>query len=202
MFNPTHSRIMIKKTFPPFFLTTLFISCLYTLVTGSGDIILKENWQIQSSINILEGGDIISRPGYRPESWYPISMPSTVLAALVENKVYPDPYYGTNIRSLPGFFEGRGKHMSEDSPFRVSWWYRTVFPIPNEFTGKHIWLIFHSINYRANIYGFRQLGVRHLLSISAVGSMREDIRPGDMVLPTQFIDRTRRRESTFFSWAA
>jgi len=54
------------------------------------------------------------------------------------------------------------------------------------------------INYRANIHGFRQLGVRHLLSISAVGSLSERIRPGDMVLPEQFIDRTRGRESTFF----
>ncbi len=54
------------------------------------------------------------------------------------------------------------------------------------------------VNYRANIHGFRQLGVRHLISVSAVGSLREDIRPGDMVLPDQFIDRTRQRQSTFF----
>lgn len=54
------------------------------------------------------------------------------------------------------------------------------------------------INYRANIHGFRQLGVRRLLSISAVGSLSERIRPGDMVLPDQFIDRTRGRQSTFF----
>jgi 5'-methylthioadenosine phosphorylase len=54
------------------------------------------------------------------------------------------------------------------------------------------------INYRANIYGFRQLGVRHVLSVSAVGSLKEAIRPGDVVLPDQFIDRTRGRLSTFF----
>ncbi len=58
------------------------------------------------------------------------------------------------------------------------------------------------INYRANIHGFRQLGVRYVLSISAVGSLSEDIRPGDMVLATQFIDRTRARASTFFGEGA
>ncbi len=54
------------------------------------------------------------------------------------------------------------------------------------------------INYRANIHGFRQLGVRSLLSVSAVGSLKEDIRPGDMVLPDQFFDRTKDRQATFF----
>ncbi len=54
------------------------------------------------------------------------------------------------------------------------------------------------INYRANIHGFRQLGVEWVLSVSAVGSMKEEIHPGDMVVPDQFIDRTRGRASTFF----
>lgn len=54
------------------------------------------------------------------------------------------------------------------------------------------------INYAANIYGMKQLGVEYLLSVSAVGSLREEIHPGDVVLPDQFIDRTRRRRSTFF----
>lgn len=58
------------------------------------------------------------------------------------------------------------------------------------------------INYRANIHGFRQLGVRYLLSVSAVGSLREDIHPGDIVLPDQFIDRTRGRQATFFGEGA
>jgi len=58
------------------------------------------------------------------------------------------------------------------------------------------------VNYRANIHGFRQLGVRYILSVSAVGSLKEDIHPGDMVLPSQFIDRTRVRTSTFFGGGA
>lgn len=52
--------------------------------------------------------------------------------------------------------------------------------------------------FRANIHGFRQLGVEHLISVSAVGSMKEDIVPGHLVLPEQFIDLTKGRPATFF----
>jgi len=54
------------------------------------------------------------------------------------------------------------------------------------------------INFRANIYGFKALGAGRIVSVSAVGSLKEDIRPLDVVLPDQFIDWTRHRPSTFF----
>jgi len=54
------------------------------------------------------------------------------------------------------------------------------------------------INYRANVWGLKQLGVTHVLSLSAVGSLREDVPPGDFVVVDQFIDRTRHRADTFF----
>jgi 5'-methylthioadenosine phosphorylase len=54
------------------------------------------------------------------------------------------------------------------------------------------------LNFRANIYGFKTLGVEWILSASAVGSLREDYQPQDLVVPTQFFDRTRGRVSTFF----
>jgi 5'-methylthioadenosine phosphorylase len=54
------------------------------------------------------------------------------------------------------------------------------------------------LNFRANIFGFKLLGVEWILSASAVGSLREEIRPLDIVVPDQFIDRTRGRISTFF----
>ncbi|HZU83367.1 MAG TPA: S-methyl-5'-thioadenosine phosphorylase [Polyangiaceae bacterium] len=56
----------------------------------------------------------------------------------------------------------------------------------------------HQINFRANVCALKTLGATHLLSISAVGSMREEIAPGDFVVVDQFIDLTRRRTSTFF----
>lgn len=54
------------------------------------------------------------------------------------------------------------------------------------------------LNYRANIFGFKVLGVTHILSASAVGSLREDYRPLDLVFPDQFLDRTFNRVGTFF----
>jgi 5'-methylthioadenosine phosphorylase len=54
------------------------------------------------------------------------------------------------------------------------------------------------INFRANIYGFKQLGVTRIISASAVGSLREEIHPMDVVIPDQFFDRTRQRPQTFF----
>jgi 5'-methylthioadenosine phosphorylase len=56
----------------------------------------------------------------------------------------------------------------------------------------------HEINYRANIHGLKQLGATRVLALSAVGSMREEIRPGDFVIVDQFIDRTWGRASSFF----
>jgi len=55
-----------------------------------------------------------------------------------------------------------------------------------------------AINFRANIYGLKSLGVEWVIAVSAVGSMREEIQPGHLVIPDQFIDRTRDRVSTFF----
>jgi 5'-methylthioadenosine phosphorylase len=54
------------------------------------------------------------------------------------------------------------------------------------------------LNFRANIFGFKTLGVEWILSASAVGSLREDIAPLDLVVPDQFFDRTKGRASTFF----
>lgn len=54
------------------------------------------------------------------------------------------------------------------------------------------------LNFRANIYGMKKLGVEHIIAVSAVGSMKEEIKPLDIVIPDQFFDRTRGRMSTFF----
>ncbi len=54
------------------------------------------------------------------------------------------------------------------------------------------------VPYRANIYGMKKLGVERMISVSAVGSLREDYKPLDMAVPSQFFDRTRNRLSTFF----
>ncbi|HSC86812.1 MAG TPA: S-methyl-5'-thioadenosine phosphorylase [Polyangiaceae bacterium] len=64
--------------------------------------------------------------------------------------------------------------------------------------GRHHELAPHEINYRANVCALKKLGAQQLVSLSAVGSLREDIRPGDVVIVDQYIDYTKRRTSTFF----
>ena len=54
------------------------------------------------------------------------------------------------------------------------------------------------INYRANVFGMKQLGVTHLVSVSTAGSLKEEIHPGELIIPDQFIDRTFKRPETFF----
>ncbi|MFH1568803.1 MAG: S-methyl-5'-thioadenosine phosphorylase, partial [Gemmatimonadota bacterium] len=74
---------------------------------------------------------------------------------------------------------------------------RTVFFLPRHGRGHR--LLPSEVNYRANVHALKQLGVTHLLAVSAVGIMKEHIRPGDMVIPDQLFDRTRGlRASTFF----
>jgi len=73
---------------------------------------------------------------------------------------------------------------------------RTVVFIPRHGRGHR--LLPSEVNYRANVHAMKQLGVTQVISVSAVGSMKEQIRPGDFVLVDQFVDRTHRRASTFF----
>jgi len=54
------------------------------------------------------------------------------------------------------------------------------------------------INFRANVYAMKAMGVERIISVSAVGSLKEEIEPGHIVIPDQFIDNTKRRPSTFF----
>ncbi|MBC7600792.1 MAG: S-methyl-5'-thioadenosine phosphorylase [Polaromonas sp.] len=81
----------------------------------------------------------------------------------------------------------------------------SVHGVPVVFLARHARghrLLPSEVPYRANIHAMKQLGVRYLLSVSAVGSLREDFKPLDMVVPDQFIDLTKRRDSTFFGEGA
>jgi exo-1,4-beta-D-glucosaminidase len=131
-------------------LLSIFLSSnVFAQKTAGIHIVLRDYWSIQSSANLIDGGKVISQPGYAAKDWYSTSVPITVLAALVENKVYPDPYYGNNYMELPGV---RRWDKPEGNPFESSWWYRTEFDLPSDYAGKHVWLKFHSVNYRANLW--------------------------------------------------
>ncbi len=73
---------------------------------------------------------------------------------------------------------------------------RSVVFLPRH--GKGHTILPTELNFRANIWGMKKLGVTHIIAVSAVGSMREEIRPLDIVIPDQFYDHTKGRKSTFF----
>jgi len=108
-----------------------------------------------------------------------------------------------------GLYEMEGmtdiKHVTVDTPFgRPSDEYITgmLDGVPMVFLprhGKGHRFTPSEVNYRANIYGMKKLGVTRIISVSAVGSLKEEIVPGHIVIPDQFIDRTRgHRKDTFF----
>jgi 5'-methylthioadenosine phosphorylase len=73
---------------------------------------------------------------------------------------------------------------------------RRVAFLPRHGRGHRI--LPHELNFRANVYGFKKLGVEFLISVSAVGSLKIEYAPGHIVIPDQFYDRTRHRPDTFF----
>jgi exo-1,4-beta-D-glucosaminidase len=120
-------------------------------------IFLRKGWALQSSAKVTEKGDAISQNQFQPKNWYPAKVPSTVVGTLVDEKVYPDPFVGMNLRLIPGCSYPIGANFSlqpmpEDSPFRSSWWYRTEFQAPAGYRGGNIWLHLDGINFRANIW--------------------------------------------------
>ena len=109
---------------------------------------------------------------------------------------------GSGLYQMPGLANVREEQIS--TPFgEPSDWLtlgelggRKVAFLARHGRGHHI--LPSDINFRANIYAMKQMGVTAILSISAVGSLKEEHKPGNFVVPDQFIDRTYARRSTFF----
>ncbi len=103
-------------------------------------VTLHDGWQLQASAKVKATGKELSLAEYVATDWYAVSVPSTVLAGLVKNGVYPDPYQANNLSAIPA------------APFAGSYWYRTQFNVPFDFEGQATWLNFDGLNYRANLW--------------------------------------------------
>src|SRR5438105_4345947 len=78
---------------------------------------LTHGWALRSGANVTDTGATISQVGYGTSGWYPIALPSTVLAGLVADNVYQDVYFGTNLQAVPDLTGQK-------------WWYRGEFAAP------------------------------------------------------------------------
>jgi 5'-methylthioadenosine phosphorylase len=109
---------------------------------------------------------------------------------------------GSGLYSMPGLTDVR--ELAQDTPFGAP----SDAYVLGTLAGKKVaFLTRHGrghrilpteLNFRANIYGFKQLGVERIVSVSAVGSLKEEHKPGEFVIVDQFVDRTRHRVDTFF----
>lgn len=109
---------------------------------------------------------------------------------------------GSGLYAMPGFV------VREEVVLETPWGAPSEAYVVGELAGKQVaFLARHGrghrispseLNFRANIHGFKQLGVERIISLSAVGSLKEELRPLDFLIPDQFFDRTRGRDSTFF----
>jgi exo-1,4-beta-D-glucosaminidase len=121
------------------------------------DEVLRDGWMVQSSAKVAGGGEQVSQKSFDTAGWYKTSVPNTVFAVLVENGLYMNPYFGMNLRSVPGVeyaigTEYSNQDMPATSPYAVPWWYRKEFEVPKQFKGKTVWLGFRGINYRGEIW--------------------------------------------------
>ncbi len=109
---------------------------------------------------------------------------------------------GSGLYSMPGF------EAQEEVPVDTPWGNPSDHYVIGKLAGKDVaFLARHGrghrispseLNFRANIFGMKKLGVERIVSLSAVGSLKEEHRPLEFILPSQFFDRTRGRASTFF----
>jgi exo-1,4-beta-D-glucosaminidase len=108
---------------------------------GQNPLTLKDSWRMQSETKVADAGAAISTPGYSAAGWYKVSVPTTIIAGLLANKVYNfDPFYGMNFEKL--------KDPQLDKP----WWFRREFNLPASAKGKDVVLKLHGINYKANVW--------------------------------------------------
>lgn len=122
---------------------------------------------MQDASKVKEIGSVVSTPKFKTESWYTATVPGTVLTTLVNNKVYPEPLYGENMRQIP------------ESLNKTDWWYRTTFNVPKEFKGRHVWLHFCGINYSAEIWvNGHEAGTMKGAFIRGDFDVTEDVKPG------------------------
>jgi exo-1,4-beta-D-glucosaminidase len=156
-------------------LLSLFIYQAYAQDSENFRMILKEDWQMQSALKVQATGNTISQAKFDPKGWYKVSVPTTIIAGLLANKVYDfDPFYGMNFERL--------KDSSLDKP----WWFRKEFSIPASEKSKNVVLKLHGINYKANVW---LNGVLIADSTKTMGPFRiieldvtKNIKPGNNVL--------------------
>src|SRR6185312_669191 len=148
----------VSKPMNRYVCSCLLLSAMAVPLVHAGTVTpLHDGWTLQSACKINAAGDAISSPGFSTSGWISTKVPSTVVAAQAAAGILPDPYFGDNLRKIPGTSYPIGKNfqnlpMPADSPYHCGWWYRHEFTAPAATKAGYYWLHFGGINYRANIW--------------------------------------------------
>ncbi|MEP6746880.1 MAG: glycoside hydrolase family 2 TIM barrel-domain containing protein [Bacteroidota bacterium] len=105
-------------------------------------------WTMKKAGDVNNTAEELSMPGYATKDWMQAIVPGTVLNSLVFNKMYPDPYFGTNNKLTNKIIPDIAQAGREF----YTYWFRTEFVLPGDYKGKNIWLQVDGINYRAEIW--------------------------------------------------
>ena len=105
-------------------------------------------WRMKRDKEVSDGPEKVSSPGYDDSQWMEAIVPGTVLHSLVENGVYPDPYFGDNNDIEKGLIPDLAKAGRD----QYTYWFRTKLEFPYaEDPGRRIWMQFDGINYHAEV---------------------------------------------------
>ena len=107
---------------------------------SENEYLLLSGWELAEADAVTSADQSVFNPGLNTSAWFNATVPGTILTTLVDQGVYPDPYFGLNNLTIP------------DSLCRKEWWYRLPLKLPEEAAGKKIWLLFNGINYKADIW--------------------------------------------------
>ena len=122
--------------------------------------LIRHDWKVKSSAEAGMNGAKLSGSEINTKSWAGTSLPATVLTALVRNGIYPNPYIGTNNMLIPDISDEYNKqydllkysHIKNTNPWKQPYWFRNEFQVSTDLNGKHLWLNFGEINYKAQVW--------------------------------------------------
>jgi len=133
------------------------------------EYLIKSGWELREAQKVTESQLSPLKEGIKTDDWYNAVVPGTVLTTLVDNGVYPDPYWGINNIYIP------------DTICRMDWWYRNEFTAPDNRLSDNVRLVFEGINYRAQVWlNGRLLGNINGAFTRGIFDVTKIIKNGDM----------------------
>lgn len=133
--------------------------------------LIAGRWKLRPAPEVAETGETISKTGFGAKDWWDATVPGTALTTMVDQGVYPDPFYGLNNLAIP------------ESLNRQDYWYRSEFSAPAEIKGQRLTVTFQGINYAASVWlNGKELGKIKGAFIRGVFDVTDLVKQGTNVL--------------------